>query len=502
MRLINNVLKHDIYKSNVSDKTNNEFNIAFGTDDNYARGMAAGILSIIINNPEIKFIFHVFATLNNPANSDRIAQIAQMHDTIINVYQIDDAIFHDLPKTSAYPKSIYLRLIIPEILHDLSRVLYVDSDVICLGDISGLINLDLAESVIAAVHDIGTHVPERIRTLGLVHNKYFNSGVILYDVEKWLKADMFNQLARILTRRKGIFLFPDQDALNIVLDGKVRAIANKWNLLYDMGKMTDDIPENTLLLHFAGHVKPWQSTARHRLVETYLVYDRQSPWANEPLDDPSTKKEMRLDSKLLLKNAGILTPDNKLKNDITQEEFQFIEDTFNANSDDSVLQQVYILTLKIQGIVLHNQGEFREAAVRLRKCLAVSPDSPELLYILGCSLYSANDHEEAIQAWKNAVELRANFIEPLTVLTEALCRQERFDEALMYAQQALAVQPDNLSLIKAMAFILYGQGRYQESLDYYSRALEIAPDSAELRADYGQVLLRLENLEKGFKEKE
>src|SRR5262249_44225277 len=76
------------------------------------------------------------------------------------------------------------KLFIVELLPpDVHRVLYLDCDIIVRGDVEGLWNYDLYDSVVGAVEDPNMHYKEK---LGLLPGQpYFNAGVLLVDLDRW-----------------------------------------------------------------------------------------------------------------------------------------------------------------------------------------------------------------------------------------------------------------------------------------------------------------------------
>jgi len=210
-----------------------------------------------------------------------------------------------------------------------------------------------------------------------------------------------------------------------------------------------------------------------------------------------------VDSLQLLKKAGVLAPaGDRVKPDLTPEEFLFIEKSFSEAPDDAVLGKAYLSAIQRRGIMLHTQGEYSEAVLMFDKGLAINPALPEMQYTLGCSLQAAKQDELALAAWRKAALLREDFLEPRIAVGNVLLEQKQFAEAIHYFKQALGLRPDDDKVLHCLAIASHFQGDYEEALDYYNRALQIAPDSAVRRANRGKLLLTLGNLEQGFRESE
>lgn len=103
--------------------------------------------------------------------------------------------------TSSFSIGTLYRLKIADILSSLDKVLYLDSDVIVTQDISGLWNTDITNYYCAAVKDAKSTRSKfsnkrHFKKMGIDPNKYFNAGVILFNLKKSKRVYPFlmNQL--------------------------------------------------------------------------------------------------------------------------------------------------------------------------------------------------------------------------------------------------------------------------------------------------------------------
>ena len=184
-----------------------------------------------------------------------------------------------LPQLS---RSMYLRLLIPDLLPQVNgKVLYLDSDVLVLADVTGLWHTDLAGYPLAAVEDPG------IRTvsapLGLLNyeelgldpkTRYFNSGVLLLDLDTWRAENLGARVLRYAQDYQDAIRFPDQDSLNATLAGRWKQLDASWNVAMNEAfrlasspspppQPSDVPPAGARVIHFTGPLKPWMSEFRH-----------------------------------------------------------------------------------------------------------------------------------------------------------------------------------------------------------------------------------------------
>lgn len=87
---------------------------------------------------------------------------------------------------------------------------------------------------------------------------YFNSGVLLFDLDKvrknWSKDIFFERVTNIRARLE----YPDQDILNLMFEKDLWICSDKWN--YQIKSWTE-IKEEDLkmaaVIHYVGPYKPW-----------------------------------------------------------------------------------------------------------------------------------------------------------------------------------------------------------------------------------------------------
>lgn len=158
------------------------------------------------------------------------------------------------------------------------RVLYLDSDVVVRRDLQGVFETDLAGYAVAAVADasfptLGDSI-ENWREQGLDPDRpYFNSGVLLIDLERWRADGTANALLANLREHAAAYRFHDQDALNAVLQGRWLALGGGWNV--QLGSPREHVvPAEAGVLHFTTQYKPWTWAAFDRLRGPYAHFHR------------------------------------------------------------------------------------------------------------------------------------------------------------------------------------------------------------------------------------
>jgi lipopolysaccharide biosynthesis glycosyltransferase len=294
------------------------FHVAFCVDNHYFRSMGAVIASIIANNPIRRFTFHVFAFSVTPDQTRRLNTLEQNPNISIMTHVVDRSLFDDFSEMiekSYYSLSTFTRLIIPAALKGITdRVLYLDADMLCVGSVDELAATDISGTIALVVPDVGWATKDgrdgRYSVLNLKNKQYFNAGVLYINIPAWEENKIGQLAVETLLRDSRKLAFNDQDALNIVLDGKARYAPIKWNYIYSMivdlkrGKLTMDSVGDAVFIHFAGLIKPWNDWSGHQARELFLKYHRLSAWNDMNLDQaPLNYKEMRIHARCLIKRG-------------------------------------------------------------------------------------------------------------------------------------------------------------------------------------------------------
>ncbi|MGH9277958.1 MAG: glycosyltransferase family 8 protein [Acidimicrobiales bacterium] len=265
----------------------------FAVDDNYAVGAAVAGRSIRMNllDDTACLRFHVIdGGLSVDVRSSLIDALSRLGETQTYIVQ-DGLVLGDCWRAASrsgghYTSAILARLHLSEVLpDDVERVVYLDADTLVLDDLAQLYALDLGSAGMGAVINQGSEtrclvIDESAREYpyGAQPPGYFNSGVLIIDMNKW-RADEVTQQALWLYRRFGLKLHsPDQDILNIIFAGRWRSLPAKWNKMIEVHKKYDEHRTSYLtrregIVHYVGRVKPWHREFPHRsLLDLYLEY--------------------------------------------------------------------------------------------------------------------------------------------------------------------------------------------------------------------------------------
>jgi lipopolysaccharide biosynthesis glycosyltransferase len=293
-----------------------KINIAFCTDNNYLEYVAIAIKSIQLNNLHNSIQFHVFL-YDVPQNELEIFQKLDAPVEIQIIDQKDIEKYQNEHRLKHINRSMYIRLLVPRLLlNKVDKFIYLDADTLCFKDISSIKQIDIDSVVCAVVSDSlkQQNIDKNINRLKLNSEHYFNSGFLYINTKNWCEFDVENKVNAILLNPQSKLVYPDQDALNLVLQKQVKFIDYKWNYLFTW--MTESekeqffYHEDTLpnIIHFTGARKPWYLEHVGLAQNLYIFYKHFTPWYKSPLKSylPRMRiNDYRIYAKSLLKKGKL-----------------------------------------------------------------------------------------------------------------------------------------------------------------------------------------------------
>lgn len=197
-----------------------------------------------------------------------------------------------LPITENWTREIYFRLLMGEVLPQIvNRVLYLDIDIIVHASIKEFYNMDMQGMELAVADDPmiqGNYSKEQKELFAEFGEelRYFNSGMILYDLDKVRKRCCFEDYYRIAERAGYSLTNPDQDLLNYLHFGNVLYVDNtKYNVFSQNVSLNEETLSEMKIIHFAGR-KPWKYSGVHYEMEKiWWLYAKETPFYIEMMEE-------------------------------------------------------------------------------------------------------------------------------------------------------------------------------------------------------------------------
>lgn len=233
-------------------------------DANYGPYAGITLASVLTANAGDAIHMHLFS--DGIADSDirRVAIMARRFDAQFSIYDIKTTLqsISTLPaRINHYTRTCYGRLFLAEFLSpEITRAIYIDCDIICVAGLRELWTVGADIALLGAVRDpwIDEDCAHK-RALGMPENHpYFNSGMLLINVEAWRRQNISDRLRHFLSAPR-LLKHADQDVINTELWHEITEIPRRWNVLVTSPR-PQELSEQLMTaanIHFCGGLKPW-----------------------------------------------------------------------------------------------------------------------------------------------------------------------------------------------------------------------------------------------------
>lgn len=155
--------------------------------------------------------------------------------------------------------TIYFRLFIAAMFPQYDKGIYIDSDVVLLGDLSELYDTEIGNNYIGACADLSVReVPPLCeymeKAVGVSRYNYINSGVLLMNLKVLREKQIDKHFLSLLNTYHFDCIAPDQDYLNALCADNIFYLSEVWDAMPN-----DNKPplENAKLIHYNLFSKPW-----------------------------------------------------------------------------------------------------------------------------------------------------------------------------------------------------------------------------------------------------
>ncbi len=248
--------------------------------------------SLIKNNSEEIKVFLAYRDLRKE-EIDVIRSCLEANQ--LELLYIDKDRLNGLKDNDRLPLEVYFRIIALDMLpENVSRILYLDADMIVRKSISDLYNINIDGLSAIACKDIYGYIygacEKSEERLGLKNKgRYFNSGMLLFNMQYCREHDLSRKMIDFIKEHLDIITWQDQDALNVILEDSVGLV--QWHMfncppcmyvckksdidygivepiragditevnkhINDYVDMTAAIYDNASIIHYIGETKPW-----------------------------------------------------------------------------------------------------------------------------------------------------------------------------------------------------------------------------------------------------
>ena len=314
----------------------NNIAVCLSSDNNYVQHLAAVISSILNNKDNEDFInIYILDGGIDENNKTKLLSFEKKYDCKITFLKPD---LNKLSNCSTYNSNYitlatYNRLLIPEIIQNEDRVIYLDCDIIVRKSLNKLFNSDFNNNLILGALDVGNISGSKRLDLPL----YINTGVLLFNSKQMREENTTAAFFNFIQNDKNTIQNHDQDIINCVCKNRIGIIENTYNaqVIYNDCSDFEKIKDPTIL-HFISPKKPWviyKPLCYTHWEKEYFKALKNTPWENF-IDDYNKKKKLYF-------LANLFYPTGKIKN--------ILRSIFSVkNTPDRKYKIITILGIEIQ----------------------------------------------------------------------------------------------------------------------------------------------------------
>lgn len=278
-------------------------NVLYQFNELYAPFAGASIVSLFENNKQNEIMVYILGEDLSKESLDKFVAISKAYNRSI-VIKDTKKIIEDM-KTWGMPSyrgsyAANVRLLLPVFLDEsIKRVLYLDSDTIVNGSIKEFYAMPLNGNAVAMVLDsLGNTY--KVEHLGMEKQDfYYNSGVILYDLDKWRGERYSEKIIEHVKAGNTHYASPDQDLINVICRDGILKVSAKYNFQpvhkvystktyfkcyeqdgYYTAEEIEEAKTDVVIYHsfrFVGEF-PWNKGTVHPYKDIFNFYLDLSPW--------------------------------------------------------------------------------------------------------------------------------------------------------------------------------------------------------------------------------
>lgn len=265
--------------------------IALCCDENYAAYATVVMISALQQTKTpYRFLFHLISNEISTPTLEKMQREISKYGSALRVYDATNTTFDGLP-VHRFGQAVYQRILLGEYLPDeVTRIIYLDADLVIREDLERLWETDLKGKPVAAVEDLSRSACE---TINVKRTEYFNSGVLLMDLTLWREQGIHWQVAQYAGENAHRLHYVDQCSLNAILHSRWLRLSPRWNAQANIYKILKKYSEGSgytsreleiatawpAIIHFTGKKKPWLQYCFHSYRNEFREILGELDWA-------------------------------------------------------------------------------------------------------------------------------------------------------------------------------------------------------------------------------
>lgn len=266
--------------------------VAFAVNDNYLKYASVTIASILHHQKDDEwysfYILHRDITEEHQMVLEDWITARNASVEFINVREKMDS---RLLYVSGYiTEETYYRILIPELLPDWEKIIYMDCDIICLSNLGDILEAAVFDDDVWLAGTMASRNEGRneycMEHLGIPSDTYIFAGMLVMNVRKLCEIEFREKCLSFLKEKKWLKQH-DMDLINAVSYGHIQVLDQHWHttvgaIAYKTGIKADQLKKGNLdccMLHYAT-LKPW-TTEIMEVTLPFWQYVFETPFSTE-----------------------------------------------------------------------------------------------------------------------------------------------------------------------------------------------------------------------------
>lgn len=279
-------------------------NIIYASNDGYARHLGVSLYSLLEHHQQMKEItVYLLSVGMSEENQKRLGGIADKFGRELIPVEMGDLRrrFPETADTRGFDISAMTRLFAAsELPAGVRKAIYLDCDTVILGSLEPLWEMSMGDCLVGMVPEPTAYEAMRAAIGLTMADPYYNSGVLLMDLEGWRRERIEAQLLDFYLQKGGNLFACDQDTLNGVLRGRILTVPPCYNFFtnyhYFRYRTLTGISasyravtprqfaraqRHPVVVHYMGDERPWIAGNRNYYRKHYEHYLERTPWWGE-----------------------------------------------------------------------------------------------------------------------------------------------------------------------------------------------------------------------------
>ena len=272
------------------------FELACSSDAGFLPHVSAMLHSVLTHTAPPVRVWLMHAQELPAEGRDRLRAVVEGGGARLEFLPIPRGLLRGFP-TERFHEAAWYKVLLPELLPRLERVLYIDADTIVTDTLWPLWGTDLQGRLYGAVtnplYPYMRNWPKQ--DLGLDDPRdYINTGVLLLDLERWRAENTIGAL-REYAAAHPLNSCPEQDAMSALIPRRRVHLHPRWNAQSTVFELPpqrlpftpQEVAEaraRPAVIHYIGPFKPWHYLCKHPLRGLYFEHLRRTPWPLRPLE--------------------------------------------------------------------------------------------------------------------------------------------------------------------------------------------------------------------------